>query len=85
MIHEHKYLKLKRYFIARNEITVVETQKMYVIIFLQTYGSENKKGVGIILQRALLCQYAVYTLLVTMHINMEALLILLRQNPIIAR
>ena len=51
----------------------------------QTYGSENKKGVGIFLQRALLCQYAVFTILVAIHLNMEALLVLLGQNPLIAR
>ncbi|PIK38369.1 putative multidrug and toxin extrusion protein 1 [Apostichopus japonicus] len=49
--------------------------------FAQTYGSENKKQVGIELQKSILCVLAVMILTLVICLNAETILVFLGQDP----
>ncbi|CAH8581342.1 unnamed protein product [Heterobilharzia americana] len=53
-------------------------------LFSQAYGSHYRKVMGIFLQRALCVVCFIYTILACIHLNIEAVLLLLGQDPLIA-
>ncbi|CAL8097832.1 unnamed protein product [Calicophoron daubneyi] len=53
-------------------------------LFSQAYGSKEPKKLGIFLQRALCIITMMFTLLACCHLNIEPLLLLLRQDPLIS-
>ncbi|XP_018651909.1 putative multidrug resistance pump [Schistosoma mansoni] len=53
-------------------------------LFSQAYGSRNRKLMGTLLQRALCVVCLMYMTLVCIHLNIETVLLLLGQNPLIA-
>ncbi|CAH8856933.1 unnamed protein product [Trichobilharzia szidati] len=53
-------------------------------LFSQAYGSRYRKLVGTFLQRALFVVCIIYLILVCIHLNIEAVLLLLGQEPIIS-
>ncbi|CAH8588949.1 unnamed protein product [Schistosoma rodhaini] len=53
-------------------------------LFSQAYGSRNRKLMGTLLQRALCVVCLMYITLVCIHLNIETVLLLLGQNPLIA-
>ncbi|VDL97647.1 unnamed protein product [Schistocephalus solidus] len=53
-------------------------------LFCQTYGSKKRKLMGLLLQRALLIMTMLFGILACIHINIESILLLIGQNPIIS-
>ncbi|CAI2730224.1 unnamed protein product [Schistosoma spindalis] len=53
-------------------------------LFSQAYGSRNRELIGTLLQRALCVVCLMYMTLVCIHLNIETVLLLLGQNPLIA-
>ncbi|KAK4470463.1 hypothetical protein MN116_006015 [Schistosoma mekongi] len=55
----------------------------YDTLFSQAYGSGNRKLMGTLLQRALCVVCLMYSTLVCIHLNIEKILLLLGQDPLI--
>uniref|UniRef100_A0A1I8IRR2 Multidrug and toxin extrusion protein n=1 Tax=Macrostomum lignano TaxID=282301 RepID=A0A1I8IRR2_9PLAT len=53
-------------------------------LFSQTFGSRNKKRMGMYLQRGLMVMYSVLVLLWCLHLNIKPVLLWLGQNSVIA-
>ncbi|CAH8519847.1 unnamed protein product [Schistosoma turkestanicum] len=53
-------------------------------LFSQAYGSRNRELMGTLLQRALCVVCLMYMILVCIHLNIETILLLLGQDPLIA-
>ncbi|XP_067650924.1 multidrug and toxin extrusion protein 1-like [Haliotis asinina] len=54
-------------------------------LFPQTYGSTNKKNLGILLQRALLINMLASIPCIALYINVERILLAFGQNPDVSR
>ncbi|KAL5112011.1 Multidrug and toxin extrusion protein 1 [Taenia crassiceps] len=53
-------------------------------LFSQTFGSSKRKLMGIILQRALVIMTLLFITLACIHVNIEGLLLMARQDPLIS-
>ncbi|KAF7262468.1 hypothetical protein EG68_00264 [Paragonimus skrjabini miyazakii] len=53
-------------------------------LFAQVYGSKRRRMLGIFLQRALCVVVVMYTLLAFLHLNIESILLPLKQDPLIS-
>ncbi|KAH9286727.1 Multidrug and toxin extrusion protein 1 [Echinococcus granulosus] len=53
-------------------------------LFSQTFGSSKRKLMGIILQRALVIMTLIFTTLACVHVNIEGLLLVAGQDPLIS-
>ncbi|KAG5450024.1 Multidrug and toxin extrusion protein 1 [Clonorchis sinensis] len=53
-------------------------------LFSQAYGSQNRRMLGIFLQRAICVILVIYSILACIHLNVEPILLLLRQDPLIS-